>query len=55
MFKLVFTILLSGQSKGCRLPGRDPATLTLTLTFSGSSSETNRTGELHPYAMVVPT
>ncbi len=28
-----FCILLGGLPKGCRLPGRVPATLTLTLTF----------------------
>jgi hypothetical protein len=27
---------LSGQSKVCRLPGRNPATLTLILIFCGS-------------------
>ncbi len=47
-----FCILLSGQSKGCRLPGRDPAVLTLTLLFSGSLYGTDRSGKHHPFTIL---
>jgi len=37
----VFAILLSGQSKGCRLPGRNPAILPLTFLLIANSLTTS--------------